>query len=233
MLTLYGFGSSFGLADASPFVTKVDCYLRMAGIEYEINTTSDNLKKSPKGKLPYIVDQGLKIADSQAIIEHLVEKQNDILDSSLSPEQKAQAYLITKSLDENLYFALVYSRWLCDDTWPIIKQQFFGFLPLIVKNIVPALVRKGVARNLKGQGISRHSDKEILHICKMNFQALSDLLGDKTYMFGDKPSSLDAACYGHLEGFVLAEIDNPFNSLSREFPVLVSYCQNIKDTYYE
>ena len=33
MITLYGFGAGFGLPEISPFVTKTEVQLKMAGIE--------------------------------------------------------------------------------------------------------------------------------------------------------------------------------------------------------
>ncbi len=233
MLTLHGFGPNFNLVDASPFVIKVDCYLRMANIEYKLDNSPGNLKDSPTGKLPYIIEDNEMIADSQSIIAHLIEKYGDMLDVTLTASQKAESYLITKSLDENLYFGLVYSRWLCDDTWPTVKHKFFGSLPPVLRTLVPALVRKSVVKTLKGQGITRHSHDEIIDICRQSFQALSDRLEGKTYAYGSEPSTLDAACFGHLAGFVVSDLDNPFNRLARTFPVLVDYCRNIQHSYYQ
>ncbi len=232
MIILHGFEKKFGIIEPSPFVLKVHAYLHMANIDFEINTDFKNLKMAPKGKLPFISDGGKIVADSQCIIDHIKEKYGDKLDLHLSKEQKATAYLLTKSLDENFYFCLVYSRWLRDDTWPVVKQAFFGNLPPIIRHIVPALVRKGVSRSLYGQGISRHSDDEILNLTQSSLQALSDLLGEQKFMFGDKPTSFDATCYGFLAEYILVDIDNPFNSAAKEHSNLVEYCNRIKDLYF-
>lgn len=231
MITLHGFSETFGLKDPSPLVLKVDAYMRMAGINFNKNIDANNLQVAPKGKLPFIDDDGKIIADSQCICEYLKSKYVN-LDENLNHEQKAQAYLITKSLDENLYFCLVYSRWLCDDTWPIVKKAFFGNLPIVLRTIVPKLVNNKIKRNLLGQGLSKHNHTEILHITKQSLQALSDLLGDKNYFFGQNPSSLDAAAFGILASFIMSNIKNPFNDLAQTFPNLVKFCDNIKDEYY-
>ncbi|NRA22809.1 MAG: glutathione S-transferase N-terminal domain-containing protein, partial [Oceanospirillaceae bacterium] len=114
MIKLYSFGPHFGVADPSPFVLKVDAYLRMAGIEFENISDPNNLSRAPKGKLPFIDDQGELIADSQFIFTHFQDTPQTDLDLHLNEQQKAIAYLTAKSLDENLYFVLVYSRWLRD-----------------------------------------------------------------------------------------------------------------------
>ncbi len=61
MITLYTFGRSFGLPDPSPFVTKAEVLLKMSGLPFRIDTEGFN--KAPKGKLPYIDDDGERIAD--------------------------------------------------------------------------------------------------------------------------------------------------------------------------
>lgn len=232
MITLYGFGASFSMIDASPFVVKVDVFLRMAKLPYEFNGNFNNLKKSPKGKLPFIEDNNTKIGDSSFIVEYLTNKYNVELDSFLTDEEKAIGYLITKSLDENLYWCLVYSRWIDDQSWPLVKETFFGQLPFPVKLFVPALIRKSVKKNLNGQGIGRHSKQEVLIIAEQSFSALSVMLGDKPYFFGDKPCSFDAVAFSALSGFISVDFDNDFNNLARKYENLVRYCQNIQKTFY-
>ncbi len=231
MITLHGFGENLGVKDPSPMVLKVDAYMRMAGINFSTNNHPNNLQKAPKGKLPFIVDDGKTIADSQFIIEYLKANHAD-LDEHLSKAEKAQAYLQTKSLDENLYFCLVYSRWMCDDTWQIVKKAFFGKLPPVVRSLVPKLVRKKLARNLQGQGIGKHSHEEILHITQQSFVALSDLLSDKDYFFGQEPSSFDASAYGMLASYIESDIDDEFTQLAKTYTNLVEYCKRIKNRFY-
>ena len=78
MIRLYSFGSSFGVMDPSPFVVKVDVFMKMVQLPYEVIEGAENLKIAPKGKLPFISDNDdngeTKVADSQAIIEYLTEK---------------------------------------------------------------------------------------------------------------------------------------------------------------
>ncbi len=232
MIKLFSFGKNFGIVDPSPFVLKVDAYMKMADIPFERIVKPNNLNKAPKGKLPFIDDNGTIVADSQAIIAHLKKNPKQDIDKALTDEQKAINYLVTKSLDENLYFILVYSRWLRDDTWPKVKQAFFGKLPFPLKQIIPAMIRRQVSKGLKGQGLARHSNEEIQQILRASLQALTDLLGDKNYFFGDRVSSLDATAYGFLAGFILVELDNPYNQIAREYKSLVSYCERVNGEFY-
>lgn len=232
MLILHTFGPNLGMPDPSPFVLKVHTFLRMSGIEYEAKPGLGNISKAPKGKLPFITHDGKVIADSQFIFEYCNQVFGDKLDEHLSDEQKAIAYLITKSLDENLYFPLIYSRWVSDESWPTIKQAFFSKFPMPLRLIVPNIARKKAADSIYKQGTSRHSEEEIKNICRKSFQALSDLIGGKQYIFGEQPSSLDATTYAFLAEFILSDLDNSFNRVAKEYPVLVKYCERICSKYF-
>ncbi|NQY37041.1 MAG: glutathione S-transferase family protein [Alteromonadaceae bacterium] len=232
MIKLYTFGPCFDVMDASPFVVKVDLFLRMANLPYETDADFNHLKISPKGKLPFIEDNDVKIGDSEVIIEYLTQTYGIQLDSFLTAEQKAFAHLTTKSLDENLYWCLVYSRWMRDDTWPIVNETFFGTLPFLFRLFVPNMIRKGVKKNLHGQGIGRHSNEEILEIADKSFTALSTLLADKDYLFGDQVCSFDAAVYSMLCQFISVNFYNEFNALARKYQNLIKYCERIENKFY-
>lgn len=231
-MKLLGFSPAFGLPDASPFVVKVDAYLRMTGLEYEYEGGMQNLKKAPKGKLPLLEDDDKIIADSQFIIEYLKTAKGADLDTWLADEERAISHLVTKSLDENLYFCLVHSRWVNEYTWPTVKANLFSEMPFPLKHIVPAILRHGVISAQRKQGMGRHSNEELLTIANHSFQSMSALLGDQRYFFGDQPSTLDAAAYGHLAAFISVSLDNEFNAKAREYENLVAYCRNIEQQYY-
>ena len=72
MLTVYKFGPAWGTPDISPFVVKLETYLRLAGIPYD--TKPGDPRKAPKRKIPYIVDDGTVVGDSRFIVEHLETK---------------------------------------------------------------------------------------------------------------------------------------------------------------
>lgn len=231
MLKLYGFGPAFGLPDASPYVVKVDAYLRFAKVDYKFLFGLEHLRNAPKKKLPYIDDNGELIGDSEFILEYLKTKGAD-LDYWLTPEQAAVAHLVTKSLDENLYWCLIQSRWVDDDTWVHLKKQFFENQPFPLKQLLPGIIRKGQLKSIQKQGHGRHSSEEILHIANKTFASMEALLGDKQWFMGDQPSSLDAGAYGHLACFINATLDNPFNEAARQYIGLKDYCERIRLKYY-
>src|SRR5919106_466599 len=112
MITLYTFGPGLGLPDPSPFVTKAEVLLKMAALPYR--TKTEGLRKAPKGKLPYIEDDGQRIADSTFIRWHIEKKYGIDFDRGLTPDLRAAAWAFEKMAEDNLYWALVDARWTND-----------------------------------------------------------------------------------------------------------------------
>lgn len=232
MVKLYSFGENFGVTDPSPFVLKINTYMKMSEINFESISDFSNFKNAPKGKLPYIEDDGNIVADSFFILKYLKEKYNNSLDSNLTDEQKAISNLIIKSLDENFYWCIVYSRWLCSDTWPTVKNNFFGSMPFPLKYIVPIVAQNSVQTAFIKHGMGKHNNEEIMNIAEDTLKNLSVMLSDKMYFFGDKPSTLDAVAYAFLAQVTISSLNNPLNELSRRFDNLVSYCERINKKYH-
>ncbi len=232
MIKLYTFGPAFGLIDPSPFVAKVHLFMTLNKIAFETESDARLLAKAPKKKFPVINDDGKIIADSSFILKHLSEKYKIDMDASLNDTQRATAYHIGKSLEENLYWCLVHSRWMNDDTWPIIKQQFFNDLPFPLNKIVPAVVRNGTRKRINGHGMGAHTDDEINAIANESFASVSTLLGNKAYLFGDTISTLDLIIFAQIGAFTLSIIDNKAARIAKEYDNLVGLTQRIQHAYY-
>ena len=70
MIQLYQFAAAWGMPSGSPFCTKLHAYFRMADVDYEPVNIGDP-RKAPKGKVPYIADDGTTISDSGDIVDHI------------------------------------------------------------------------------------------------------------------------------------------------------------------
>ncbi len=112
MITLTTFGPGFGLPDPSPFVMKAMLLLRMACLDYKTDACFSQFRKAPKGKLPYIDDDGVIIADSYFIRRHIEAKYGFDYDAALSDEQKAVSFAVEKLMEETFYWTTVYARWI-------------------------------------------------------------------------------------------------------------------------
>ncbi len=231
MITLYQFQPAFGLPNASPFCMKVENYLRMARLPYEIAPHASHFR-APKGKLPYIRDNGKVVADSSFIIEYLKSTYGDPLDAKLTPLENAQALALRRMMEENLYWTLAYTRWIEPRGWAMTKTEFFKPVPALLRGPISALARRGVIRQMWGHGMGRHGAEEVYHIGRTDITALADFLGDKPYFMGETPTSLDATAYAFLANIILVPMDSALKQHALKYPQLEAYCWRMKAGYY-
>lgn len=234
MIRLYQFAPAFGLPNLSPFCMKVETYLRMANLPYECPRGAD-VFKSPKGKLPYIEDTaqgGRVIADSTLIIDYLKATRGDPLDANLSARQRALGVVIQRTFEESLYWPVLYTRWIEDAGFAKVSDAAFSRLKFPLRQIVPPLARRGLRRQLHGQGTGRHSREEIYAMGCRDVVALAELLGDQVYFLGDAASSIDATAYAFLANLLWAPFDTPIRTQAQQLPQLDAYCHRMKARYF-
>ncbi len=231
MIKLYQFTSGYGLPNFSPFCMKIETYLRMSTLEHEV-VNFGNTRKTPKGKLPMINDDGKVVADSEFIIAYLNEKYNIDFDKHLTTEQKAVSCALQAMMDEKFYWTLVYSRWIDPQGWVKVKKIFFSSMPPGVKQIAPAIAQKMVKKQLHGQGIGRHSQAEVYKIGIGCLQSLSDYLGDKSFIHGDEPTRIDASVFAHVASVIKAPMDSPLKEYIKKLDNLNGYNQRMYERYF-
>lgn len=210
---------------------KVETYLRMAGLAYECPRGASHFK-APKGKLPYIEDNGRVVADSTFIIEYLKQAYGDPLDAHLNAPERATALAYQRLLEENFYWAVIYSRWMDEAGFSRAREAFFAKLPAPLKLVLPHLARRGIRGELRGHGMGRHAREEIYAIGCRDLSALADFLGDKPYFMGRQPTSLDASAYGFLANVLWVPVESPLKAHARQRPNLEAYCRRMKERYY-
>ncbi|QFY44830.1 glutathione S-transferase family protein [Candidatus Methylospira mobilis] len=228
MIKLYKFGPVGDVCDASPFCVKVEAYLKLAGIPYETLNGAQYLRKAPKGKLPYIEDNGNIVPDSSFILQYLKETYGKDIDSHLSGTDKAIAHAFIKMIDEHLYWVLVHARWALEHNANTLNKLFFGGIPFPLNKVVACRARNDVRQALYKQGIGRLSDDEIAEKGNLDLKALSDFLGVKDYFFGDKPTTLDITAYGILSQFILvSEFSAPIFDKAKSHENLVEFTNRL------
>jgi len=231
MIKLYQFKPAFGLPNASPFCMKVETYLRMAGLPYECPRGA-SVSKAPKGKMPYIEDGDKRVADSSFIVDYLKQTYGDRLDAYLSGCERAIALSVQRLIEEHLYWAAVYSRWVDEAGFTVSGQIFFSHMPPLLKQVVPLFARRAMKKQLYGHGMGRHSPEEIYALGCRDIVALSEFLGDKPYFMGAEASSLDAIAYAFVANLLWVPIASPLRAHAQKLPNLEAYCQRMKARYY-
>jgi glutathione S-transferase len=231
MLTVYKFGPAWGMPDLSPFVVKLETYLRLAGIPYEAK--KGDPRKGPKKKIPYVVDDGTVVGDTRFIIEHLETKRGISLDARLTPKDRAIAAAFHSMLEEHLYFVMVYERWQIDANWerlaPVIRQLLAGAgVPGPMTGLAAGIMRKGMLKTLSVQGTGRHSPSEVGRIGERIVGALAEQVGDGPFFFGAEPATIDASMYAFAAGLLDTPFDGPVRDAAARRENLKAYVERVK-----
>lgn len=230
MIYLHQFRPIFGVPNLSPFCMKVETWLRITGLEYR-SVYEDDPRKGPLGKLPSIVDGNVTVPDSTLILDHLEQAYEVCLDDHLTDEELAISHAFQRMLEEHLYWACVYNRWV-DSNWPEVKQAAFGNLPPVVRDIVPAIVRRKLTADLKAQGLGLHEQETIYEFACRDIQAVAVYLAEKPYFMGDQPSTIDAILFAFLSGIIKTDLPSPMRDFCCEYDNLMSYHQRLGKQYF-
>jgi glutathione S-transferase len=210
---------------------KLETWLRMAKQPFEVVRVTDP-RKGPKGKVPWIEDQGRTIADSAFIIDYLKEAHGDPLNAHLGRAEQATSLALRRLIEEHLYWAIAHGRFLDDEVWPSTKTQFLAGFPAPLRPLVARVVRKTVAKSLHLQGLGRHSQEEIYRLACDDLTALSAFLGDKPYFFGNEPSEIDATAYGFLAQVLWAPGSRRVREHMEQTRNLPAFCNRMRQTFY-
>jgi glutathione S-transferase len=230
LIKLFQFPRMFGIPNLSPFCCKLETWLRITRVPYEVVDTPDP-RKGPKGKLPFIEDAGMRIADSSRIIEHLVKTRGVDPDVCLNTSQRATALLVQRTLEEHYAFVLAYTHLVRDEGLRHTRARFDS-VPAIVRPLVARAVLGQIKKLLWQQGILRHSDQEILESGLRDWRAVLTGMCDGPFFFGDEPTGVDAIVFGALATSVLTPINSPIRDFLRSQPAVVAYADRMLARFF-
>ena len=124
MLTLYSYHTLFGVANNNGYGLKVFAFLKLAGVPFSHAHIFD-ASQAPRGQLPYIVDGGVTVGDSETILGYLTKRYALTIDAALTQAQRATNLLVTRTLDD-LYWVMSYSRWKDERYYPAFRDAFIA-----------------------------------------------------------------------------------------------------------
>lgn len=230
MITLFRFGpawETFGCI--SQFVLKVETYLRMADIEFSTTSLGATFgETAPKGKLPYIDHDGTTVADSSIIVGYLEEKFDNPLDGSLDALAKAQGHVIQRMVEEHIWWLMARERW-----WA--PENPYWHTPGLLEGVDQAsyeAVRDENYRKCNEHGVGAFTDAEFAERGRKDIEALATLLGDSSFLLGDKPTSVDATVYAFLWQIMNAPYTSHLKEAALGQPRLVAYVDRIHEKYF-
>jgi glutathione S-transferase len=209
---------------------KGEMLLKLSKLEYRAN--NKGFLRAPKGKLPYIDDNGTIVADTTLIRLHLEQKHGIDFDRALSARERGIAWAAEKMLEDHLYWVLVYWRWMKDENFAKGPANFFRRAPAFIRPLIIWKVRGNVRRSLHAHGIGRHNEAEMTAMSDRAFEALSLLLGENKYLMGDAPCGADATAFAFIAGSLCPLFDSPALSKARSLPNLIAYRDRMMAEFY-
>jgi glutathione S-transferase len=232
MIKVYGGMGAWGVPDVSPPCLKLRTYMKMAKLPSE--DRPGDPRKGPTKKVPYICDDdGTFIGDSGFIIEHLEKKHGNPVDGRLSKSERATGHLLRRTVEDSLYWATIYPRWCTDEGAAVMQKVFAPLMPPVIGGLVFNSIKGQTRKSAFAQGIARHAPENSYAIGKADLDALSTILGDKPYVFGDEPTSFDACLYGTVANILGFPVKNPLTDHARSLPNLVAFRERIETRYWK
>jgi glutathione S-transferase len=226
MLSLYSYPELFGVADNNPFGLKIFAFLKLAGLPLRHEHIFD-AKAAPRGQLPYIVDDGEHVGDSDTIIAHLAGKYRLPIDSALTEAQRHADLMIRRTLDD-LYWVMSYSRWKDPQFWPLFRDAMLQTHPSLTASGMEAARTYNFER-YHYQGIGRYEPADVYKRGIADLAAVASSIGERGFLFGAQPTSIDAGVYGFVANIYFYRIDTPLRQFVASHPALVRHCNAIHE----
>ncbi|OYX00692.1 MAG: glutathione S-transferase [Caulobacter vibrioides] len=231
MITLFATGPGFGLPEISPYVTKTEVQLMMAGLDYR--KTVGSRETAPKGQLPWIEDAAQAIGDSTFIRVHIERKYDVDLDIGLSGKERAQAWAIERMIENQLGWVSSYFRFLEPANFDKGPARWFDQAPAHLRDELRQGLKEAVGANIRAVGVGRHLREEVAWLGGLSLRALDELLEDKAYLMRDThPVGVDATAFAMLAAIMTPFSDAPLRSQAERYPRLVAYVGRMMARYY-
>ena len=224
MISLYSYPTLFGVADNNGYGLKVFAFLRLAGLAFTHEHIFD-AAAAPRGQLPYIVDDGDTIGDSEIIIAHLIAKHRLTIDARLSEAERDQNLLITRMIDD-LYWVMSYSRWKDERYWPAFRDALMREHPSLTEDGL-LKAREFNFQRYHYQGIGRYAPEAAYARGLADLNVLANLIPPSGYLHGATPTSIDAGIYGFIANIYFYVIDTPLKEFVASRQNLVRHCMAI------
>ena len=229
-LKLFQFPRLLSVPNLSPFCCKLETWLRMTGIPYEVVDTPDP-RKAPKGKVPFIEDAGLRIGDSSLIIDHLRKTRGIDPDAHLTPTQRATALLVQRTLEEHYAFVILYTHFIRDAGWQHTRVAFDN-VPAPIRPLIARMVRGRMRKLLWAQGILRLSDTDIIESGLQDWRAVLAVMSGDRFFFGEEPTGVDAIVFGTLAPTIFTPIESPIRDFLRSQPACLAYAERMRARFF-
>jgi glutathione S-transferase len=198
-------------------------YFRLTDREYE--TKAAYIPKSPNKRVPYVrgVGDGL-LADTHEIISAL-EAAKPSLDEGLDDEMRSAGQDIEKRVQEGLYFACLYSRFVEPEGWVHQKPAVKAVVPWFLAPILVPVIRKGQIKACAANGFE--DPKAGYARAEETAERVAKFLGDKPFLLGEEPRVADCAVWANTLHNAYTPSANPARAAVRSHANVMAYIQRV------
>jgi len=214
-ITLYRGWKESSVYVWSPFVTKLELHLRLAGLKYK--TLAGDPRNAPTGKIPYITitssSSTLQLGDSSLIAQHLISNGHmQDLNAHLDAKDKAMDLAMQALFEDRLYFFNMRERWI--DNFYVQREQVLEGKPWLVRWLVGGIIYRGHVKTLHGQGTGRFSKEDARGFREEIWERLEGLLGESRRrkgkgcfwcLGGEEPTECDVSVFGFVCSALVAD----------------------------
>jgi glutathione S-transferase len=226
MITLYSYPTLFGVADNNGYGLKVFAFMRLAGLPFAHEHIFD-ASSAPRGQLPYIIDDGETVGDSETIIAYLTGKYRLTIDAVLGVRERDLNLLVNRLLDD-LYWVMSYSRWKDERYWPAFRGALMREHPTLTEEgLIKA--REFNFQRYHFQGIGRYAPDAAYARGLADLGVLANLVPAGGYVHGANPASVDAGIYGFIANIYFYDIDTPLKQFVSSRQNLVRHARAIHE----
>jgi glutathione S-transferase len=243
VITVWGFDKSGcnrdwnqGVSDQSPFVCRVEAYLRLIRKPY-VKEETKGLRENPRGKVPIANVKGIMVDDSTRIIETIKNTFGITVDDKLTPEQRTQGYLIQQLLQHSLYWVLLHQNFGTELGRTNFSKEFAKLsMPGYMKFLLTKMIYRKLNGQLCGSGYGLIPAAELVKRGQADIRALSSLLKDNKYILGtSEATSYDSDVYSFVSMLFFDTNQSAFQwvtEIKEECLNLVEYVKRMRKLLY-
>lgn len=110
--------------------------------------------------------------------------------------------------------------------------HWFDAAPEAMRETLKAGLLSAVKTNVHAVGVGRHNEAEIAWLGERSLKAIEVMLGDKPFLYGDRPVGSEAVVYSTLMVTLNPFFDSALHRRAEAMPTLVAYVERMTDRFY-
>lgn len=210
----------------------VQAFLRMCGLDFEVEMRTNAEHMSPSGNIPFLKCGSFVVAEFDHIVS-FVDTKGIHLSDRLDFNQRADMRAYMSLINNVLVNAELYISW-CDGSTmeKVTKPRYGSVYPWPLNVFLTWRKQFQVTKRLSNLDWKNKTLDDVYAEVDDCCKALSERLETNNYFF-NKATELDALLFGHIYAILTTDLpDNRLASVIRSHQNLIELCQRIDREYF-